>query len=224
MSALLSQRGRLLLPAWVTAMLAATLPVWLITNESNAEIFSLCGYAVGVLLIGLSSLGQEVNYGTWGLLFSQPASRSSLWWTKVSLAAMALLLVLSAHWGVPGGCAVIVTESEGAFLRQIFNLGGMLALLAFSGGLWTILVFRQTIVAFWVTLLTPTLICALLVGLRAKANRTLDTALLLYAAAGFIWSHWYFLRAQDVAWTGGNISVPASGRGRLARDGNVRTH
>ena len=109
MSALVKKEVRLLLPAWIAAMLLAVVPAWISGAAWNMDYsvnqaqsgFWLQGlvpmiFALGVLSLGLSSFGQEFSLGTFTVLLSQPAERSRVWWTKLLVLSLAFLTVLLA--------------------------------------------------------------------------------------------------------------------------------
>src|SRR5215471_8691605 len=94
MNALIQKEVRSILPVWLAAMLLATLPVWLlwpaggIFEDLSWMVFSAFG--LGVLLLSLAPLGQELNWGTLPVLLAQPVPRSRLWKVKVGVLAVAL--------------------------------------------------------------------------------------------------------------------------------------
>ena len=174
--------------------------------------FSSCS-AIAVFL-ALNSFGAEISAGTFSMLLAQPVSRQQIWRTKTSLLAAALII---------GGflwCAILYLRFE--VLPHPKNLGDysdiflgtwMFLLVIYSGALWTVLLLRQMAAAFWFTLLTPGAIVVLITGLWPEKFADAEepaviAALLIYSGAGFWFARWLFLRAQDVAWTGGTIALP----------------
>ena len=81
MKALIKKEIRLILPAWITAMLLATVPgifniFW--ENATSGEsllIFVMFIFAAGVLFLGINSFGEELSYNTFSALLSQPMKR-----------------------------------------------------------------------------------------------------------------------------------------------------
>jgi len=193
MNPLIKKEIRLLFPAWVAAMVLAVVPfvsamgAWGfdlaqrdVVSASFVGTFVWIFFALGVLLLGISSFGQELNSGCFGALLSQPTERRRIWSVKVITLA---------------------------------------ALVTFSGGLWTTLLFRQTAGAFWFTLLSPlAIIMGLSIVLPDWDNEDQETslcivaALILYSIAGFFLAWRLFMRAQDLAWAGGEISLPWRGK------------
>lgn len=187
MSALVRKEVRSLVPPWLLAMLLATVPVWLVWPGGTSLLAADLGYrvyapfALGILLLSLTPFGQELNWGTFSVLLSQPVPRARIWRTKTLLLAGALLLVFAAflisnrlrvdlaiqgaqntEWRSlldrPGGDSQLVSMI--AYVRHELLLGsilvgGLAALAGFAGGLWTPLLFRQVSAAFWFTLLVP---------------------------------------------------------------------
>ena len=217
MNALLKKEIRLLLPGFVLGLLLA-FSVWLMPARSVTDLRlglialpCLCCPAV-VLMMILESFGHELSAGTFSLLLSHPVPRRRMWWTKTLLLATAVLLIwlvwcISYFLHNP-------TQLKPAELREMFIGFSLFVLAAYSGGLWTVLLFRQVAAAFWFTVLVP---AVLVVALSYLADKYPDQvqfnafagALILYSVAGFLLARWLFLRAQDVAWTGGLVSFSA---------------
>src|SRR4030095_5260936 len=92
---------------------------------------------------------------------------------------------------------------------------GLILLAAFSGGLWTTLVFRQVTSAIWFAILVP---ATLFTSGKALAeylsenpvlHRAIFTSVALaYGIGGFVFAWWLFQRAQDAQWTGGVVALP----------------
>jgi len=217
MNALLKKEIRQLLPAFGLGLLLA-FSVWLMPAKPVTGIRMglialpcLCCPAV-VLLMILDSFGHELSAGTFSLLLSQPVPRRRIWRTKTSLLATAVLLIwlvwcISYLFHNPG-------QSNPAELRELLIGFSLFVFAAYSGGLWTVLLFRQLAAAFWLTVLIPTVLVVTLSYLADKYPdhiqfNTFAGALIVYSLAGFLLARWLFLRAQDVAWTGGTISFSA---------------
>lgn len=197
-------------------------------------------FAIGVLLLGLASFGHEMNYGTFSMLLAQPVSRRRLWLTKTSVLGAGMLVVFAAlcvsdifrvvsvvqHMEISTwkraldqlGTRNLVQRLIAGFYRDnLFGTlmyAGLSALAAFAGGLWTNLLFRNTSAAFWFTLLIPVglgmLVQAFFGAVGVVGTVALVITLTAYAVAGFLWARKYFLRVQDIQWTGGILSVPLS--------------
>jgi ABC-type transport system involved in multi-copper enzyme maturation permease subunit len=249
MSPLVKKEIRLVLPAWILAMLLAIVPAWVAgtawnmdnsTNRAEAgfwlEGLVPCIFALGLLLLGLSPFGQEFSQGTFTVLLSQPAGRSRIWWTKITLAATAF----STVW-----LAALVSlwfqyylydhfhpiDSLHPFRELYFNhqyqrfsasLDNSLifltlaVLVVFSGGLWTTLLLRQITNAFWFTLLTPIVIIFGIMSILSDriasgydASLIIVVALAIYSVAGFCAAAFLFRRCQDVQSAGGDVSLPS---------------
>jgi hypothetical protein len=228
MKMLIKKEIRLLLPAWITAMLLAVVPrpFIILCSPGNptfyqGSISSIAEsiFAIGLLILGINSFGQELTCNTFSALLSQPMKRPRLWLIKVGTLAIAfisvwLTAVLIARWqfGIFDGwdtAQYVRPEFSDAF--EFLTLS---ALVVFSGGLWTTLLFRQLSGAFWFTLLTPLAIIVGIVtvfqnwaGWGEKINTFIAAALVLYSVAGFFLARRLFMRAQDVQWTGGEVSL-----------------
>src|SRR5215472_14329395 len=194
MSPLIKKEIRLLLPAWIGAMILAIVPFWIagVWNLNYSANIAESGFwlegvipiifALGILLLGLSPFGQEFSQGTFTILLSQPAGRSRIWWTKISLAATAFLTVWFAavislqcqfllydhfhpadiRFNIQPASLLVGSHSIYAQYQRfpgLFNWAAtfitLSVLVVFSGGLWTTLLLRQVTNAFWFTLLTP---------------------------------------------------------------------
>lgn len=214
---------RLLLPTFVLGMLAA-LSVWLVPEERRmtdfwgalrmALPFVLC--PAMLVMLALDSFGREVSTGTFSLLLAQPVSRSGLWRRKILLLAGAMLLI----WALWLAGLLIKGQLNGAIMSRSdwrgLEIASLLFLfVVFSGGLWTVLLFRQVGIAFWATILTPMFIYLPLVLKfsgelsAARLNTILVVAFLCYGTAGLLFARWLFMHAQDLQWSGGVISLPA---------------
>ena len=179
--------------------------------------------------MALNSFGAEISSGTFSSLLAQPVSRLKIWQTKI-LAARGL-----ACWSV-GVChgppfyrafSLQMPLSISTTLFNLFFWVGIVCLVVFSGGLWTVLLLRQVAAAFWFTLLVPGAIAGdsrrtIQRPIRRIFGRHGRERLGLYSLAGFFFARWLFFRAQDVQWSGGAIVMPemrgcrhgSRGRGR----------
>src|SRR6266852_4416904 len=92
MTPIVAKEIRLLLPAYVMALLLAIVPIWLLPGEA-ATIFSFC---FGAVILAVSCLGREFALGTFPLLLVQPLERSRIWWTKIRVLAIAMITVMAA--------------------------------------------------------------------------------------------------------------------------------
>ena len=241
MKTLIKKEIRLLLPAWITAMLLAIVPgifniAWeFSTSDGSVFIFVQLIFAAGVLFLGINSFGEELSYNTFSALLSQPMKRPRIWLIKVATLAAAFVSVwltgillascqsgvFERHWHPYYPSMHPHPEFNGAV--EFFTLS---ALVAFSGGLWTTLLLRQTTGAFWFTLLTPVAIILGistvfqdLLGWSSGIGAIIVAGLVLYSIAGFCLARRLFMRAQDVQWTGGEISLPRRERTSKIRAG-----
>ena len=188
MNALIRKEVRSILPAWILAMVLATLPVWIVWPGPGFALFQNLGvmvfgpFALGVLLLSITPFGQELNWGTFSVLLSQPVSRNRLWKVKTIVLAVALgcafiALCISNHIRVDSILGTMKNtvwrnafsrpgQDNQYFLKMIADTrrdasldtlmaGGLAVLAGFAGGLWTTLLFRQVTAAFWFTGLVP---------------------------------------------------------------------
>ncbi len=173
---------RMILPAWVAGMIAATVPVWIFGinffnnwnyrfSEDNAVFnFSLIVLGIAAVLVSVSSFGTELNCGTFASLLSQPRARWEIWQTKIivllaALVSMALANYLSG-WGwisAVRSAQTITNDWRMSFVDHLWRshealLAPMMAM-AFASGLCTTIWLRQTTSALWVALAVPFILC-----------------------------------------------------------------
>jgi hypothetical protein len=211
----------MLLPTWMAALVAATAPLWLGREfESVAPPF----FGVAILALALSPFGLETSYGTFGLLLVQPEDRRRFWRIKTGLLAVALVsawaLFILCLWSSQNLVRNVDWMDRDAF-AEFLKWSALLMLVAFSGGLWSTLLLRDMVSAFFCTLIVPVGICGAIAAAASHwmdLNNNHDTTLLhsifywalaAYAVAGVLWARRLFLGAQDVPWTGGQISLTA---------------
>jgi ABC-type transport system involved in multi-copper enzyme maturation permease subunit len=241
MNFLIKKEIRLLLPAWIVAMLLAIVPAWIggaalnldyRTNQAYSG-FRLDGFvpvifALGILLLGISSFGQEFNQGTFQVLLSQPMERARVWRTKITVLAVAFLSVwlvavvslwsqfyIYDHLHLTAylkGHIHLVYDSGAVCYAVIFLT--VAALAVSSGGLWTTLLLRQTAGAFWFTLIIPLAIMFAIettVSFFPVSDRAADTVamavLFIYGVAGFFYARRLFFNVQDLPGTGQDITL-----------------
>ena len=217
MNALVEKEIRLLLPSFLIGVALTFANCFLKTDQLGFNTFvsvvSITSCSAIAVFMALSSFGAEISSGTFSMLLSQPVSRRRIWRTKTLLLAAALFI---------GGClwcAILYLRFEvfnhpeglGDF-GDIFLGTWLFLMVIYSGALWTVLLFRQMTAAFWFTLLVPVAIfvaIATLVKNDDAGTTILSIVFALYSVAGYLFARRLFLRAQDVQWTGGTISLPA---------------
>jgi hypothetical protein len=220
MNAALRKEVRLLLPAWIAALVAATLPAWVMGSDVQLmEQMSFILFAAGALLLSLSSFGLEMSFGTFPSLLAQPRPRLDTWQLKIGLLAVALALVVVA---AGFSCwlrvhSILADDARPWYERRDYidyirifwpvHVRGLmlLAVMAFTSGLWTTLLFRQTAVAFWFAILVPLVLYSASWPLIQPLLEEDDTSFVMaalavvscgYAAAGYGLARWLFLHAQ----------------------------
>ncbi|HEY5298979.1 MAG TPA: hypothetical protein VIK59_13820 [Verrucomicrobiae bacterium] len=225
MNALIKKEIRLLLPAWIAAMLLAIFPVWIISpwpQTFQDASFLLFPAILGGLFLAIASFGQEFSFQTFSLLLSQPIPRRHIWLVKtvvlvVAFVSVIFALVISGEFQYDYfHHSFFIPPAELFFRPNLLESILIVAFVIFSGGLWTTLLLRQVTGAFWFTLILPValvfLVDVLLDNFSSNGARYSATciifALLLFSIAGFFWARRMFLRAQDTQWTGGEICFP----------------
>jgi hypothetical protein len=210
MNALVKKEIRLLLPSFMAAVLLALIQA--ITRPY--DFYVACLLFFGLTIMALTTFGRETSLNTFSLVMAQPAERIRIWQTKISVLAVAFLMVF-ASWLV----CFFISGFHGYATNDYddYNLFITICLIAtatFTGGLWTTLLLRQLAGAFWLTLLVPATLSGFsAVFLAQKQFNNLFIAVLcvvfaVYSVGGFLFARWLFFRAQDVGWSGGVISLP----------------
>ncbi|MGA3180701.1 MAG: hypothetical protein ABSF38_10190 [Verrucomicrobiota bacterium] len=217
MNPLLRKELRLLLPAWLVALAAATTPIWV---GPDYEGVAMTLFGAGVLCVGLAPFGQEMTYGTFSLLLVQPEDRRRLWNLKAWLSAMALLsawgvLVLSLWWNCSRSSRPLIGSSRD--FEMTCGMCGMWTLAAYAGGLWTTLLLRDMIGAFFVSFLAP---MAVLMATLLPLSHWIQTdgqmatgvfsVLAVYSVVAFWLGRKLFLLAEDIPWSGASQALPAA--------------
>ena len=96
MSGLLRKEIRLLLPAWVTAMLLIVAPILLgrLIDDNYptgvTNMLTMFGIAIGCVIIGLAGMGREIAARTFSLMLAQPRPRADYWRAKMQVLLVAL--------------------------------------------------------------------------------------------------------------------------------------
>jgi len=222
MNALIRKEVRLLLPAWISALVLVVLQ-FVFLGGFQRSAFTVPSFCFAALLLGLSSFGREFSSGCFSLLLTQPTPRLRVWRTKVALLTTGACSVFFLWVLFCFAWSADVSASD--FWQELLG-GGLLGFAFVVGGLWTTLLFRQVAAAFWISLLTPAALgigvaqvagwlASVLAGgaasaLLAPENVAAVAAVavtVLYSIAGYWLARRLFLRAQDTAWTGGEVSL-----------------
>ena len=218
MNPLVKKEIRLLLPGFLISLLLA-LSIWLVPKDLDSlfgfakilDIFFFLSYPAMLAMMTLGAFGREFSSGTFSMLLAQPVPRARIWSAKVLPLAVMVALV----WFV--WCIYYILHNPDNLsyseLRDFEIFSALYALTIYSGGLWSVLLLRQVAAGFWFAVLTP---AALLITIAYLFDNQPDkivewviiTVFTVYGIAGFFYARWLFLRAQDVAWTGGNIAMP----------------
>src|SRR5262245_11620254 len=102
MTPLVRKEIRLLIPAWCLAIVLAAVPVWILWPGEFWGVLSPPGalvfvpFAAGLLLLAITSFGQELSLGTFPVLLAQPVPRIHLWRIKTGILALAVSTVFVA--------------------------------------------------------------------------------------------------------------------------------
>jgi ABC-type transport system involved in multi-copper enzyme maturation permease subunit len=221
MKLLLLKEIRLLLPGWALSLLLA-LAAGVIPQHPYGEYYDFLGNGLstllyllcpGMLLVTtLSSFGGEFAAGTFSQLLALPVSRRRVWWTKTLLLAAAVLSIWLT-WCLAYGIQEPARPAGWYSAREMWLPTALFALALYSGGLWTMLLFRQVAAAFWFTVLTPAaLLLALADLLQHQPDRVMTEVIgvvfAVYGLAGFLLAWRLYFRAQDAQWTGGTFTLP----------------
>lgn len=218
MKALVQKEIRLLAPAYGLALLLAVVSPWLLAGEPDVLILP---FWFGAMMLALSSFGREFGLRTFPLNLAQPFERQRLWRTKVAVLAGGLATAF-AGWCL--ACAASFPLGMKSSDRwSSLGTGGLLAIVTCVGALWTTLLLRQVIAAFWFTILVPLAVFGI-VHVLGGSDAMVVTALCLYCVLGFFWARRLFFRFQEAGWTGGVISFPGWRTRRPAAQPALRRH
>ena len=245
MSPLVKKEIRLLLPAWSIAMLLAFFPIPIWGIGGPREVLDIpipfLMFILGLLLLGISSFGQEFASANFSVLLSQPLERRRIWLVKSGILAAAFISIwlaelalaswqlydsyyLNDKWLLFPAQQVVFyhTNVASAFLAaSLYTLSfvTMAALAIYCGALWTTLLIRHVVGSFWFALFIPFLLTFGVGFVLDFFNFTDSTisfiiaiVLVAYSAAAFLAARRLFLRAQDTQWTGGVFSFSWTGR------------
>ncbi|MFM2295399.1 MAG: hypothetical protein RLZZ350_1812 [Verrucomicrobiota bacterium] len=219
MNAYVKKEIRLLLPEFAAAILTAIVSAWMksrwpaLPNLADAY---LALTVVSALWLGITSFGCEFNNNAFGALLAQPITKLRVWRIKMSCLAAAYALITLA-WFVALKIDAVENASGNAFYifgaASVFQLGVLQSLAMICGALCFTLLLRQTASAFWFALLLPIfgnlIVTAVATWLWGGATSKMTATFLLgYSAITFFFARRLFLRAQDVAWTDGELVVP----------------
>ena len=212
MNALVKKEIRLLLPSWIVAMLLALVQA----STRPYDFYVACLLFFGLTIMALTTFGRESSLNTFSLLLAQPAERLRIWHTKITVLAIAFLIVFGV-WLLAFGLALKNPSVDASSREDSYNLFITICLIAtatFTGGLWTTLLLRQVAGAFWLTLLVPATLSGFSGAFLApnQSNNLLIAVLCVvfavYSVGGFLFARWLFFRAQDAGWSGGVIALP----------------
>lgn len=219
MNALFRKEIRLLWPAWAIGAAVVLAPAAAGFVWPNPRLSTLlAGGGLLAVVATLSTFGREFAGHTFQGLLALPVPRARLWWTKVAVLALALTSLYGLWWASFTVCTGHWPKlTEAVSDAQITPLTtALFALVAFTGGLWTTLCFRQVTAALWFVVLLPVALLTAadaVLGRLALTTQQLNTILILltlaYSAGGFGLAWWLFARAEDNPWTGGTVTLPA---------------
>ncbi len=213
MTPLVAKEIRLLLPAYLLALVLAATPLvlalispygWPNGPAQGWSSVAIMLFGFGAGLLALTSFGREFGLNTFALQMAQPLERRRIWWTKVGVLAGALLTVV-ALWGLAWVPAIRKGWESPAW-RETMLVSATIAAVAFAGGLWTTLLLRQVASAFWFSLLVPAAILVAVTALRGT-DAVAFAAMTIYAVAGVLLAAWQFRHVQETMWTGGVVTL-----------------
>lgn len=219
MNARLRKEFLQLRPAWIAALVLALIPISWMPGFGGEAADKIVLYVLGLAFLGVASFGREFVHGTFHLLLIQPCKRSEIWREKLLALGVATISVWLVYW---------ISNTYFAGFSGWGGAFGLAAAVAVVGtGLWTSLLFRQTVPAFCFTLLLPSLFVPIAAPWMDVALPTWKILLALgtifaYGGATLAFGAWTFGRAQDRQSENWMLMLPAgkeSGRTTLRRRG-----
>ena len=151
MKALVEKEIRMLLPAFVGALVLAIVPDWLFQYDRwSSRDYSVYFLGFGVALLALSSFGREIGLRTLPFMLAQPLDRSRIWRAKGGVLGFFVAVTFIGWW---------LSRALSSFFQPVPEQGlaeawAFVAVMV-AGALWMTLLLRQVAAAFWLTLLVP---------------------------------------------------------------------
>lgn len=210
MNALLKKEVRLLLPAWVAALVMASVSGLAYFGGGLGHLLA----ALGATLLAVAPFGRELSHSTLALLLVQPANRAQVWRLKFRLLLASAVLVFGV-WALAQGYYVGRLVGRGfMWSPESWLYAASYGLAILATGLWSTLLLRHVSGAVALTLLLPLVVFVVprtqfLGGLEEVSQDVCSISLLTaYGIAGCGLARWLFLRAQEPNWAGSTMSFP----------------
>ncbi len=219
MKALIQKEIRLLAPAWAAAMALATVP-FLVFQDIPARELGLApafALALGLMFMALTSFGREFSLHTFSVTLTQPVERSVIWRVKTRVLAIAAATTLLV-WAF---CMWLFAPVSG--MAESVMAAALTALIALSSGLWSSLLVRQMVGAFWVALVPPALLFIITTAIP-HGGFIFYPALVIYSVAGYKWARSLFFKAQETGWASGLVAAPAFLSFKTGANDRTRTY
>ena len=142
------------------------------------DLASLAGTVPGIVAVlmwplmaaacGATTISNEIGDGTLQFLLSRPASRLRVWWIKVGVAALALLIIVAGSLAIATGFLALTRGRDLARALAVeFEPSIAFTLVSLAGGVFLVFacgVFFSTFVARGLTAAAAGLVAALTVG------------------------------------------------------------
>src|SRR5262249_23430400 len=139
---------RLVLWPFIAAVFVAVVPGWIVAvrsaqvwgemgwHHADTEVYAI-GFTLGVLVLALTTFGQEFNLRTFTFTLAQPVERKTIWRLKTTILAGAILLTVASSaisLQLLRMFQPVVLPQE-QLLRSIVAITFWMAVA--TGGLWT---------------------------------------------------------------------------------------
>jgi hypothetical protein len=154
MNARMVKETRDLLPALAVTVLFIVVPyaIW----GTEAQGFGFGAFALGALIMGGNSFGEEFHHRTISLLLAQPLPRPVVWREKMLILVGAILLSLAALWV----CLELFFPESLRGVDALWGFG-LISLCAFCGAPYCTLLFKNGIAGIVFALAIPGLLAAI---------------------------------------------------------------
>lgn len=204
MKALIQKEIRLLAPSWAAAIALAIAPFLLFHDIPAPDLGLLPAFALalGMMVMALSSFGREFGLHTFSVTLTQPVERSVIWRVKTRVLGIAAAITL-VFWVVCMWLFAPVSGMAGSVMAAALS-----APIALSSGLWSCLLVRQMVGAFWVALVPPALLFIITIAIP-HGGFIFYPALVIYSVTGYKWARSLFFKAQETGWASGLVMAPA---------------
>ncbi len=190
------------------------------SGGGELALLSLVVYSLGFSIVGSALFGMESNVGLRCSVMTFPVSRRRLYAERMLIGGMISVFFIGMFCVISGIMTTRISLHHIVFYIPLCALGG---------GCFFALWLRETVAAFWATLLAPLLIICLIVlcyfFLDQDANETLiGMALVLYGLATQILAYFRYVGYEDDFLFDREVNIFTFSKIGAARSGRMKRH